>query len=106
MPDKKLSINQIKNLALNATPGPWYRTEKPYGGPYGDEYPTMYGVGPVGERAGLEQHEDTICEVWGTEYDGAANGDFIAAMDPDTILSLCERIELLENKIKKLKQKT
>jgi hypothetical protein len=96
-----MNYKKLRKLAVSATPGPWFRSK----GICGDFDIMTYDIGPIGDRKDLEQYEDAFAYTITTNEDGAANGDFIAACDPNTIIDLLDEISTLKNKIKKLKAK-
>lgn len=97
-----MNHKQLRKLALAATPGPWFRSN----GREGDYDIWTYEIGPVGSRKDLEQYEDAFAYTITTNEDGEANGAYIAACDPDTIINLLDEIATLKKKIKKLKEKS
>lgn len=96
-----MNHKKLRKLALSATPGPWFRSI----GRIGDYDIMTYDIGPNGDRKDFEQYEDAFAYTLTTNEDGEANGAFIAACDPDTILSLLDEIATLKKKLKKLKDK-
>jgi hypothetical protein len=94
-----MNHRKLRKLAEQATHGPWFRSAGRT-----DEFDIWhYEIGPVGTRENLHQYEDTICECTDAEHDGARNGAYIAACDPNTIIGLLDEIANLKKKIKKLK---
>jgi hypothetical protein len=95
----KINIKKLKKLAEKATPGPWFRS-----GGRVDDYDIMtYSIGPVGDRENLEQYEDGFAYTYTTNDDGEANGAYIAAIDPDTLIGLLDELEKLRKQVKELK---
>jgi hypothetical protein len=86
-----MTIDELRRIAAAATPGPWYASAQ-LEGDYGLTYATI-GAFPVGtedQPAKTCHDEDTICEVWNGEHDGAANAAYIAAANPAVVLALLD----------------
>jgi hypothetical protein len=96
-----MNYKKLRKLAEHATSGPWFRCDKPFECPYSGA--DTYEVGPIPDRLNNEQDEDAICQVFGTEHDSAANGAYIAACDPVTIIGLLDEIARLKKKLKEKK---
>jgi hypothetical protein len=95
----KINIKKLKKLAEKATPGPWFRGK----GICGDFDIMTYDIGPIGDRENLEQYEDAFAYTITTNEDGEANGAYIAAIDPTTLLQLLDELEKLRKQVKELK---
>jgi hypothetical protein len=95
----KINIKKLRKLAEKATPGPWFRSIGRV-----DDFDIMtYAIRPNGEREDLEQYEDAFAQTFTTNDDGEANGAYIAAIDPSTLLQLLDELEKLRKQIKELK---
>lgn len=92
----KINIKKLRKLAEKATPGPWFRSVG-----RADDFDIMtYAIGPVGDREDLEQYEDGFAYTITTNDDGEANGAYIAAIDPSTLLQLLDEVEKLRKQVK------
>jgi len=78
-----MNTEQLKQAAMAATPGPWL-------------YETSKRPGSAGNyQLILSEDENSVAECYGTDHEDAANGRYIAAANPATILALLECVDAL-----------
>lgn len=95
----KAAIAKVKKFATIAKAGfggGWF-SSKEIKDDEDDHAPSTFTIGPYAlEKNKACHYEDTICEVWDGEYDGKKNADYIASVDPFTVLQIIERLEKAE----------
>lgn len=106
MSDDLITRDELRILAEQATPGPWFagplQPDDPDTGAPGD-----VSIGPLDleERYGArddysperfnDHYEDAICHVHGCNHDAEANAQFIAAANPMVVKALLDLIDVL-----------
>ena len=72
-----MNKSRLQELSDTAAPSEWFATP-----PYENEFDCEFvGIGPYPLRENKTHHyEDTILEVWGTEYDAPSTAAFICEL--------------------------
>lgn len=79
---------RLRELAEKATPGPWQTGSAIYGH---DFHETIYVTPEVGHR--------TICDITDRH---SGNAEFIAAVDPQTVIALLDERDRLRNALARI----
>jgi hypothetical protein len=87
-----MDTRELRELAKRATPGPWKVCDA--------NIPESAGIGVRTINDGTGDGGYIICDLCSdTDYDQEANAAYIAALSPDVLEGLCDKIDALEREL-------